>query len=205
MNITTNQKMYEPKNFDYLFGLKKLSDDTLKTHFSLYQGYVSNVNKIIETLKKMSEEEKFGSPEWNELKRRFGWEFNGMRLHEYYFESMSKTPRYLPENSHLAQKIKENFGSYQNWEKDFKETARARGIGWVIFYYDKEAQKLFNVWIDEHDKGHPTSAELLLPIDIFEHAYFLDYGSDKKAYIEAFLEIVDWEKINERFEKISRF
>lgn len=196
--------MYEPKNFDYLLGLGKLSDSTLKTHFLLYQGYVSNVNKLIEALKKMTEEEKFGSPEWNELKRRFGWEFNGMRLHEYYFGSMSKNPQKLSENSALGQKIKESFGSYENWETDFKKTAEARGIGWAILYYDKEAKKLFNIWVDEHDKGHLALAFPILPIDVFEHAYFLDYNSNKKAYIEAFLETIDWEKVNERFETIEK-
>lgn len=196
--------MYEPKNFDYLLGLKKLSDNALKIHFLLYQGYVSNVNKIIEALRKMTEEKKFDSPERNELKRRFGWEFNGMRLHEYYFESISKTPDALSENSALAQKIKEDFGSYENWEKDFKETAGTRGVGWAILYYDENIKRLFNVWIDEHDKGHLASASPILPIDVFEHAYLLDYGSDRKAYIENFLKIVDWGKVSERFEKINK-
>ena len=119
---------YEAKNFDALIGTKGFSDTLLKNHFTLYQGYVTNVNKLADTLKKMFEEGKQGTPEFNELKRRFGWEFNGMRLHEYYFGNMNKAPGAFDRNSALGKNILSEFGSYELWEKDFKASGAMRGI-----------------------------------------------------------------------------
>lgn len=193
--------MYEPQNFDHLLGLKGFSDNALKIHFVLYQGYVTNANKLSESLKKMADEEKSGMPEWNELKRRFGWEFNGMRLHEQYFGGLTKNFEPPAPESKLVKKINEDFGSYENWERDFRSTAGMRGIGWAILCLDRAANRLFNVWVNEHDQGHLAGEVPLLPLDVFEHAFMLDYGTKRLEYIEAFLKAVDWEKVNERLEK----
>ncbi|MDP3244735.1 MAG: Fe-Mn family superoxide dismutase [bacterium] len=190
--------MYEAKNFDHLFGLEGLSEQLLKNHFVLYQGYVANANKLAEKLVVMIQEERAATPEYAELKRRFGWEFNGMRLHEFYFGNLAKG--HLPQlgQGKLLEKIIQEFGSLDVWLKDFKATALARGIGWVILYYDKEADRLFNVWINEHDTGHLSGAAPLLVLDVFEHAYMLDYGLKKGDYIEVFLKAVDWPAVEER-------
>ncbi len=190
---------YEPQNFDQLLGTPGFSDKALQTHFTLYQGYVTNANKLADTLKAMAGEGKAGTPEYNELKRRFGWEFNGMRLHEIYFGAMSETGKALDGQSPLAQKISEQFGSYENWEKDFKATGMIRGIGWAILYHDPIANRLFNIFVNEHDLGHLAGSNPLLPMDIFEHAYIIDYGLKRADYIEAFLKVVDWEVIAGRF------
>src|SRR3972149_7445428 len=142
---------YEVKNFEYLLSLEGFSEALLKNHFILYQGYVTNFNKLNDALVAMEKEGKFGAPEYAELNRRLGWEFNGMRLHEYYFENMVKGGTAFNNNSPLAKKINQEFGSYQMWEKDFKSMGAMRGIGWVILYYDQIAGRLFNVWINEHD------------------------------------------------------
>ncbi|MDP3998161.1 MAG: Fe-Mn family superoxide dismutase [bacterium] len=189
---------YEPKNFDNLLGTEGFSDTLLKNHFTLYQGYVANTNKLIDELAALTKEEKPATPQFAELKRRFGWEFNGMRLHEYYFGSMVKDGKIPDKNSALFKKIENDFGSWENWEKDFKATGAMRGIGWVILYYDTEVGQLFNVWIGEHDVGHLAGATPLLVMDVFEHAYMLDYGLKKADYIEAFFNIIDWEATAKR-------
>lgn len=195
--------MYKPKNFDYLLGTPGFSDQLLKNHFALYQGYAANTNKLTDLLSALAKDEKTGTPEYAEAKRRFGWEFNGMRLHEYYFENMAKGGATLTQNSKFFKKVLRDFGTYKNWEKDFKAVGTMRGIGWAILYSDKSANRLFNVWINEHDLGHLVGAIPILILDVFEHAYMLDYGLKRADYIEAFFKAIDWEIVTERFNKAS--
>lgn len=190
---------YTAKNYDHLLGTPGFSDTALKNHFTLYGGYVTNANKVADTLSEMLKSDKTGTPEYNELKRRFGWEFNGMRIHEYYFGSMKSGGASIDTTSALAKKITEDFGSWEVWEKDFKATATMRGIGWAILYYDPEANRLSNVWVNEHDLGHLGGCRILLPIDVFEHAYVTDYGLKRLDYVEAFLKAVDWAIVSQRF------
>jgi len=190
---------YEQKNFENLIGMKGFSDTLLKNHFTLYQGYVTNANKLIDSLNIFLKESKTSTPEYAELKRRFGWEFNGMRLHEYYFKNLTKDFKSIDNNSKLFKKIIEDFGSYENWEKEFKANASMRGIGWIILYYDPLAKRLFNVWINEHDVGHLSGCIPILILDVFEHAYMVDYGLKKADYIETFFKAIDWNEVIERF------
>lgn len=194
---------YEPKNFDHLLGTKGFSDQLLKNHFTLYQGYVTNTNKLSDALSALLKEGKTATPEYAEIKRRFGWEFNGMRLHEYYFGNMTKTSVALDKNSKFTNKIVEDFVSYENWEKDFKATGSMRGIGWTILYYDPMASKLFNVWINEHDVSHLSGAVPLLIMDVFEHAFMIDYGLKRADYIEAFFKAIDWATVTKGFNDVS--
>ena len=191
--------MYEAKNFDHLLGTPGFSDQLMKNHFTLYQGYVMNTNKLNSLLDEMLKADKTATPEYAELTRRFGWEFNGMRLHEYYFDNMTKDPTAPDTNSPLAQKIISEFGSLTNWEKDFKAVATMRGIGWAILAYDQAGDRLFNVWINEHDVGHLAGAKPILVMDVFEHAYMLDYGVKRADYVTAFWNIIDWKIVGERF------
>ena len=189
---------YEQKNFDALLGTNGLSDTLLKNHFTLYQGYVTNTNKVSDTLSAYAKEGKTATPEFAELKRRFGWEWNGMRLHELYFGNMAKGGKAIEKNSNLSKKIAADFGSYENWEKDFRATGAMRGIGWVVLYHDAAAGRLFNTWINEHDVGHLSGATPLLIMDVFEHAYMVDYGLKKADYIEAFFKAIDWTAVGAR-------
>lgn len=193
--------MYKPKNFEYLLGLKGFSDQLLKNHFALYQAYLNNTNKLLESINTLLKEGKTGTLEYAELKRRFSWEWNGMRLHEYYFENMAKDSVELDKESKLYKKIVEDFGSYEDWEKDFKGIGAMRGIGWAVLYYDPAAGRLLNVWINEHDVGHLLGAKPILIMDVFEHAYMIDYGLKRADYIEAFFKVIDWKTVIERFEK----
>ena len=194
---------YEAKNFDYLLGTKGFSEQLLKNHFALYQGYVANFNKLNQILIDIEKEGGYGTPEYAELNRRFGWEFNGMRLHEYYFENLTKEQKAFDNNSELVKKIIADFGSYESWEKDFKAMGAMRGIGWVILYYDSLADSLFNVWINEHDSGHFAGATPILIMDVFEHAFMLDYGLKRIDYIESFFNAIDWGAVIKRFNKIK--
>jgi Fe-Mn family superoxide dismutase len=147
---------------------------------------------LIEEIQALTKEGKIGTPHYAELKRRFGWEFNGMRLHEYYFENMTKNKVELNKDSAFYKKIQEDFGSWENWEKDFKSTGAMRGIGWAILYYDPVAKKLFNTWINERDVGHLSACPIILIMDVFEHAFMIDYGLKRADYIEAFFNAIDW-------------
>jgi Fe-Mn family superoxide dismutase len=140
-----------------------------------------------------------GTPEYAEVKRRFGWEFNGMRLHELYFGNMSKGAQGLDTASALGKKIEDDFGSVDAWVKDFKATGAMRGIGWVILAYDAEGDRLFNTWINEHDLGHLATATPILIMDVFEHAFMLDYGLKRADYIDAFWNAIDWKTVEARF------
>lgn len=190
---------YEPKKYDSLFGLKGFSDQLLKNHFTLYEGYVTNTNKLSTLLMEMTRTGKAATPEYGEIKRRFGWEWNGMRLHELYFGNMTNTGMKLDQGSALAKKITEEFGSYEQWEADFKGTGTMRGIGWVVLAYDRAGNRLFNLWVNEHDVGHLSGAVPLLVLDVFEHAYMIDYGLKKADYVNAFVSAIDWKEVEKRF------
>lgn len=192
---------YTAQNFEQLLGLKGFSDQLLQNHFKLYQGYVTNTNKLLDTLAAMEKEGKTSIPEYAELKRRFGWEFNGMRLHELYFSNMAKKKTALPEKSALYKLMVQTFGSGPACETVFVETGKMRGIGWVVMTYDPAAKKLFHVWINEHDVGHLAGTVPLLIMDVFEHAFMLDYGLNRADYIKAFIESIDWDVVQKRFEK----
>ncbi len=189
-------KEYKNKNYEHLLGTDGFSDELLKNHFKLYDGYVANVNKVGELLDNVE----IGSPEYAELKRRFGWEWNGMRLHELYFGNIKKDAVTIVEESNLYKKISEKFGSYKKWEKDFRATGSMRGIGWAILAYDKNEEQLFNVWIDEHNTGHLSGLTPILVMDVFEHAFITDYGLARADYIDAFMKAIDWDEVENRLD-----
>lgn len=182
---------YTAKDYSALVGMEGFSETLIKNHFTLYQGYVTNTNKVADILGQMLKEGKTGIPEYAELKRRFGWEFNGMRLHEYYFENLGGKAG-PGRDGKLMKQLQADFGSYEDWEKDFKATGTMRGIGWVVLYADPSNGKLFNFWVNEHDVSHPAGCNPILIMDVFEHAYMIDYGLKRADYIEAFFKNIDW-------------
>lgn len=190
---------YEARNFDRLLGTAGFSDTLLNNHFTLYKGYVANTNKLAEELDALLKEGRSGTPQYAELSRRFGWEFNGMRLHEYYFGNMVRGGSSLDKGAPLFAMIAREFGSFENWEKDFRATGAMRGIGWTILYHEPLGDRLFNVWINEHDVGHLSGAVPLLVMDVFEHAFLTDYGLKRADYIEAFFKAIDWSVVASRF------
>lgn len=190
---------YQTKQFDQLLGTEGFSDQLLTNHFTLYQGYVKNTNKLADTLEALLKEGKTGTIEFAELKRRFGWEFNGMRLHEYYFDKMAKGGVALRGDAAVAKKIGQRLGSFDQWQQGFKSVGAMRGAGWVVLSYDPSTDRLFNVWIDEHDSGHLMGTTPLLVMDVFEHAFMLEYGLKRADYVNAFFNATDWTVIEKRF------
>ncbi len=188
---------YTAKDYTKLLGMEGFSETLLRNHFTLYQGYVTNTNKLMDTLNQMGKEGKTATPEFSELKRRFGWEFNGMRLHEYYFENLGGKGG-LQKESKLYKKISDDFGSYETWEKELRAVGAMRGIGWAILYQDHLTGQLFNFWINEHDTGHPAGCTPILVLDVFEHAFMIDYGLKRGDYIEAFFKNINWAEAEKR-------
>jgi Fe-Mn family superoxide dismutase len=188
---------YNSKDYSRLLGMEGFSDTLLKNHFTLYQGYVANTNKLMDALSQFLKEAKTGTPEYSELKRRLGWEFNGMRLHEYYFENLGGKGA-INRAGKLYQKLVESFGSYETWEKDFKATGMMRGVGWAVLYQDILNGRFINFWINEHDGGHPSGGMPILIMDVFEHAFMIDYGLKRADYIDAFFKNINWPEVEKR-------
>ena len=188
---------YTAKDYSGLIGMEGFSEALLNNHFTLYQGYVTNTNKLLDSLAAMLREDKTATPEYAELKRRMGFEFNGMRLHECYFENLGGKAA-LDKSGKLGKKLAEGFGSYGAWEKDFRATAAMRGIGWAILYQDNQTGRLLNQWINEHETGHPAGCTPLLVLDVFEHAFMIDYGLKRADYIEAFFKNINWGVVEAR-------
>jgi len=182
---------YAAKDYGSLLGMEGFSQTLLSNHFTLYQGYVTNTNKLLHLLASMLKEGKVGAPEYAELKRRMGFEFNGMRLHEYYFDNLGGKAA-LDKSGKLGKKLGEDFDSYEDWERDFKATAAMRGIGWAILYQDGVTGRLINQWVNEHETGHLAGGIPILVLDVFEHAFMIDYGLKRADYIEAFFRNIDW-------------
>jgi len=195
---------YTAKNFDHLIGTPGLSDQLLKNHFTLYQGYVTNTNKLTDELGALLKDGKTATPQFAEIQRRFGWEFNGMRLHEIYFGNMNKAGGALDENSELAQQMKKDFGSTETWKKAFRGVGEMRGVGWALLMYDPEGQRLHHTWINEHNVNWLATSQPILLMDVWEHAFMLDYGIKRPAYIDAFMNVIDWKVAANRFRNATK-
>jgi Fe-Mn family superoxide dismutase len=191
---------YQAMDFTKLTGMEGFSETMLQNHLKLYQGYVKNTNLLCEKLQAMLREGRAEGPEYAELKRRFGFEFDGMRLHEYYFGNLGGK-RELDPSSVLYGALGREFGSFAQWKKDFIATGTMRGIGWAILYLDPAGGRLFNCWINEHETNHPAGCQPILVMDVFEHAYMTDYQLERAKYIEAFFKNIDWEAAARRFAK----
>jgi len=192
--------VYKVKDYSHLLGMEGFSNRLLKNHFTLYEGYVKNTNLLLSTLEDLIAEGKGSTPEYAELKRRLGWEYDGMRLHEYYFANLGGNGE-VDDECHLVERIEANFGSLALWQADFIATGMMRGVGWAVLYRDNATGRLINFWINEHDTGHPSGGSALLVMDVWEHAYMLDYGLNRRDYIDAFFRNLDWNIVDQRLRR----
>jgi Fe-Mn family superoxide dismutase len=196
---------YTAKNFDFLIGkVNGIQDDLLKMHMKLYQGYVTNTNLILSKIRELDAKNENKSPLYAGLKRMLGWEFDGMLLHEYYFESLGGGGMTLDTSSPLFAKIQADYGSFDAWKADFIATGLMRGIGWVIAYVDPKDGRVTNVWINEHDVGHLAGGTPLLVMDVFEHAYITQFGLDRGKYIDVFFNNINWKKVSECYNSLKK-
>lgn len=202
-----NSNSYKPKQFN-LSGLNGISDRTLEMHFKLYQGYVKETNKLNEKISEILADGKVDQeemPAYSELTRRLGFEYNGMVLHEYYFGNMKQHGLGNPErNSAFLRAAEESFGSYDIWKADFVGIGKMRGVGWAICYENPANGRLSNHWITLHETGNVAGFNPLLVMDVWEHAFLLDYKpAERPKYIEAFFSNIDWNVCDERMKRGS--
>lgn len=180
--------------------LKGLSKKQIDVHLALYEGYVKHANLILEKIEELRKSDPVENQYLiNELRRRFGFEFDGMRMHEYYFEQFEGGPQ-KSEAEPLLDAVNEKYGSWDKFIEHLKEVCGTRGIGWTVVYYDPAARTIHTVWVNDHEIGQLAGLPIMLAIDMWEHAYMVDYmPADKKSYVEAFLENVNWDVVEKRF------
>jgi Fe-Mn family superoxide dismutase len=196
---TLSLERYTPKSWN-LAGLAGITDRTLETHFGLYEGYVKNTNLLNEQLAEVVKTGRgeAANPHFAELTRRLGFEYNGMRLHELYFENLTTNGGGAPQAA-MRDAFAASFGDVESWKRDFVGTAGMRGVGWAIAYQDPRTGMISNHWITLHEAGHPAGFTPILVLDVWEHAFMLDYKpSERGKYIDAFFANVDWGAVTAR-------
>jgi len=196
------EKMYQVKEFK-LSRLNGISDQTLEMHFKLYEGYVKETNRLTESIKEILKDGRVDQeemPAYSEFKRRLGFEYNGMVLHEYYFSNLKKDGGEDPaRNSAFLKAVESSFGSYDLWKTDFTSVGKMRGVGWAICYLDPLHGQLSNHWITLHEIGNVSGFIPVLVMDVWEHAFLLDYKpAERPKYIEAFFSNLNWQTVEER-------
>ncbi|MBK6315973.1 MAG: superoxide dismutase [Blastocatellia bacterium] len=183
---------YPERQFN-LSGLNGITDKQLEQHYKLYAGYVANTNKLNEQLAELIKAGDTLSPKFGELTRRMGFEYNGMRLHEYYFENMTSSSGTLEAGSKLGTALAGCFGDIETWRTDFTSIGKMRGVGWAVLALDPLSGKLSNHWITLHEEGNVVGFAPILVMDVWEHAYTVDYLPTERAkYIDAFCSNIDW-------------
>lgn len=188
---------YEAKTFT-IPELPGISKDTIDGHLALYQGYVKHVNLIQEKITQLSGDTTAHAYLIAELRRRLGFEFSGMRNHEYYFAQLEGGFKTLPDGT-LKTLIEKEWGRVDTWIESFKLIAKTRGVGWAMLYFDKDTNQLLQTWVDEQHIGQLADVQIVLALDMWEHSYMRDYkASEKNSYVEAFFKNINWEVVSAR-------
>ena len=201
---TTNS--YKAREFN-LSGLNGISDETLEMHFKLYEGYVKETNKLTEAIDKFIQDGQVDQeemPAYSELTRRLGFEYNGMVLHEYYFDNLKNAGGTgdPDRTAQFAKAAESSFGSYEIWKADFVGIGKMRGVGWAICNQNPANGRLSNHWVTLHETGNIAGFDPILVMDVWEHAYLLDYKpAERPKYIEAFFSNIDWTAVEKRLQK----
>ncbi|HEY9584603.1 MAG TPA: Fe-Mn family superoxide dismutase [Candidatus Paceibacterota bacterium] len=194
-------KKFEEQKFN-IPDLKGISAKTIEEHLKLYAGYVKHTNLILEHIEELAQNAEKYAYELGELQRRFSFEFNGVRNHEYYFRSLEGGPKPVPADSELSKAGMSEWPSYEAWLNRFKAIALTRGIGWAMLYYDPVSKRLVNAWVDEQHLGQLNGCKVVLALDMWEHSFVYDYQpSGKKNYIDDFFANLNWDVIEENYKK----
>jgi superoxide dismutase, Fe-Mn family len=190
---------FEEKKFE-IGELKGMSAKSVEEHLKLYAGYVKNSNLILQKIEELMQDSEKNAYALGEVQRRFGFEYNGMRNHEVYFDSLSGGAQPLADGSELRKAIEIEWGSFDAWLTMFKSIATTRGVGWAMLFWDRKDKRLLNAWIDEQHLGQLQDCALVLGLDMWEHSFVFDYQpSGKKQYIEDFFANLNWQKIEQNF------
>jgi Fe-Mn family superoxide dismutase len=184
--------MYEAKTFS-IPTLEGISERTITEHLGLYAGYVKHVNHIHDEMGNVSD----GYAK-AEMQRRLGFEFGGMRNHEYYFTQFEGGASAIPEGDFKTM-VETQFGSKEEFITHVRNIAMTRGVGWSMVYIDRQTSQLVCTWVDEQHLGQLVDVDLVLAIDMWEHSYMLDYApSEKKQYVDAVFANLNWEVVANR-------
>jgi Fe-Mn family superoxide dismutase len=188
---------YTPKTFN-IPELDGISRQTIDEHIGLYNGYVKHANLIREKIDAYSIDPDNNNYAIGEMQRRYGFEFGGMRNHEYYFTQFEGGAKPLTEGK-LKELFETGWGSFDAWKERFTKVAMTRGVGWAMLYIDRQANQLIETWVDEQHLGQLADLDIVLGLDMWEHSYMLDYPpSKKKEYVDAFFRNVNWEVVAQR-------
>ena len=184
-----------------LYELDGISRTTIEAHYKLYQGYVNKRNEILARLDAVdiaSANQVFS--DLRSLKVDHTFAVGGIKNHEIYFEHLGGEGG--DPDGPIAALIERDFGSADAWRADLRATGMA-GRGWAWTAYDWDEGRLFNYVGDAQNTFPVWNATPLVALDVYEHAYFLDYQTDRAAYIEAFLRNLDWGVVNQWVEAYS--
>ncbi len=190
--------MIEKVPFTYTDDIKVINREQFEAHMRLYEGYVTSINKVdAELLHGNAQRDQSNTTfsYYRELKRGETYALNGVILHELYFENIGgNTTKSQPTTREM---LENDFGNIQNWQADFIATAKA-SRGWAVLSYDQRSQRLRNISLDAHDVGNIAYSAPILVLDMYEHAYFLQYADKKADYINNFMNNINWNVIEER-------
>lgn len=182
--------------------LKRLSEKQLEVHLGLYAGYVKHANLCRELIADLGKDEK-NAYAVAELRRRYSFEFDGMRMHEYYFEGFEGGGDKIDNAGALAKAVSEKYGDWNGFIEHFKQVGMSRGIGWTVLYYDNKANTPHVTWIGDHELGTLSGLPIILAMDMWEHAFMVDYmPSEKGKYIDAYLANTNWKIAEKRFSSV---
>lgn len=180
--------------------LKGISDENVADHLKLYAGYVNNANLILKKIEELSVDSEKNAYELAEVQRRFGFEYDGIRNHEIYFETLSNGAKEINKDGGLYKAIEATWGSFDKWLARFKAIAMSRGIGWAMLYFDKKENFLLNAYVGDHELGQLSGCAPVIALDLWEHAYISDYApGGKKDYVEDFFVNLNWEAVEKNF------
>jgi Fe-Mn family superoxide dismutase len=193
---------YEPQKFT-IPSLEGISDESVKQHIGLYEGYVKNFNAMSKLIVDLTQDQEKNSLAIAELVRRRSFEFGGMRLHEHYFTQFEGGAKSLSDGV-LMERLNKDFGSLDGFLQGMKFTAAMRGPGWALLYYDAIGDELLTGFTGEQHLGHFVTLPIILALDVWEHAFILDYGAAGKGkYVEAFFKNLNWGVVEKRFTALA--
>lgn len=193
--------MFEAKQFDSINGVAGLSERMMKEHYKLYEGYVKKANEILEKLKTVDKSTANATySDLRALKLGYSFALDAIKAHEIFFQNISGKGD--KPSGWIGSAIEKSFGSYEDWMADMKATGIA-ARGWVWFAYDWQTGQLFNFLGDAHDAFPIWHATPLVALDVYEHAYMIDYGVNRADYIDAFFKNLDWNSVEETVSRIG--
>ncbi len=179
-------------------GLVGISDKQIEVHWKLYEGYVAQTNQLIAQLKDLREQGQGTTPLYLDRRRRMAFEMCGMLVHDYYFANL-KAGIADDVAKDFKKLVAGKFGSFDAWLADFKAAGTTRGVGHAICYFDPMTGDVNNHFIEMHSEGHMPGFQVLLSMDVWEHAFLMDYlPSERAKYIDAFVANINWEVVETR-------